>query len=109
MLVRRRKPVLLVGVAGTGKTTVLREYLESLDPMAMLTTTVNCNFYTNAMALQRQLEASVDKRSGKIYGPTAGKHMLYFIDDLNMAQVGAPLPSSLPEWNRCLCAATAWD
>ena len=81
MLVRRQKPVLLVGVAGTGKTTVLREYMETLDNMAIQAATVNCNYYTDAMAMQRQMESVVDKRSGKIYGPPAGKRVLYFIDD----------------------------
>ena len=42
------------------------------------------NFYTDAVTTQGQLEAPIEKRSGKSYGPPAGKVLVYFVDDLNM-------------------------
>ena len=74
-------PVLLVGGAGTGKTTLVREYLKSIDEV-MNGSTINMNYYTDAATLQAQLEMPIDKRSSKTYGPP-GK-LVYFVDDLNM-------------------------
>lgn len=85
VLVQRNKPVLLVGVAGTAKTTMVKQYMNQLDSDHMHSTVVNCNYYTDSLALQQQLESGIDKRSGRTYGPPPPKNMLYFIDDLNMA------------------------
>ena len=85
LLVRNSYPVMFVGSAGTGKTILVSDYLASLavtDTMFKFTT-INMNFYTDACALQLQLEQSIDKRSGKTYGPTGGR-LVYFIDDLNL-------------------------
>lgn len=46
------------------------------------------------MDLQRNLEASVEKRTKETYGPPMGKRLLIFMDDLNMPKV--PSPSSQP-------------
>lgn len=35
------------------------------------------------------LQGNVDKRSGKILGPAAGRHLIFFMDDLNMPTVDA--------------------
>ncbi|KAH8062602.1 dynein light chain binding protein [Aureococcus anophagefferens] len=82
-LVERRRPVMFVGSAGTGKTILVREFLRNL-PDDSLSATINMNYYTDAQALQRQLEQPIEKRSGKSYGPPAGKSLIYFVDDLNM-------------------------
>ena len=82
-LVKHRRPVLLVGPAGTGKTQVLGEYLKSMDEFHMFCK-INMNYYTDSLALQQQLEAPVEKRSGKMFGPPGQKKLVYFIDDLNM-------------------------
>lgn len=42
------------------------------------------------MDLQRNLEANVEKRTKDIYGPTMGKRLLVFIDDMNIPKVCAP-------------------
>ena len=75
--------MLLVGPAGTGKTQVLGEYLKSMDEFHMFCK-INMNYYTDSLALQQQLEAPVEKRSGKMFGPPGQKKLVYFIDDLNM-------------------------
>ena len=76
--------VLFVGSAGTGKTVLVRDFLRSLPIEKYNTATINMNFYTDAVTTQGQLEAPIEKRSGKSYGPPAGKVLVYFIDDLNM-------------------------
>jgi hypothetical protein len=76
--------------------------------------TINFSSRTTSMDLQRNLEASVEKRTKEIYGPPMGKRLLVFMDDLNMPRVGTCLlfsssPSpSLPSLNLhplhvCLC------
>ena len=77
-------PVMFVGVAGTGKTAVLKDYLKSLDQDHHVTDIINCNYYMDCVALQLLIEGPIDKRSGKIFGPPAGKHMTYYVDDVNL-------------------------
>ena len=50
---------------------------------------MNFNSYTDSKALQTVLQGNVDKRSGKILGPAAGRHLIFFMDDLNMPTVDA--------------------
>jgi dynein heavy chain len=89
MLVRNERHVMFVGSAGTGKTILVSDYLLSLAAMedTHKFVTINMNFYTDSFALQMQLEQSIDKRSGKTFGPAGGK-LVYFIDDLNLPEVG---------------------
>ncbi|CAK4109520.1 unnamed protein product [Aphanomyces euteiches] len=86
VLVNRQRPVLLVGGAGTGKTTILKSFLRNLDE-DMLHTCINMNFYTDSFKLQQQLEQVIDKRSGRMFGPPATKRLIYFIDDLNLPYI----------------------
>jgi len=91
---RRQKPALLVGVAGTGKTTAMKDYLadvkldrdsrEGIDSAA-----INLNSYTTSQALQAILMGSLDKRTGTVYGPPGQKKCIFFVDDLNMPYVDA--------------------
>ena len=85
MLVKNNRPVMMIGSAGTGKTMLVNDYLSSLTVAEenYKYVTINMNFYTDSSALQQQLEQSLDKRSGKSYGPNSGK-LIYFIDDLNL-------------------------
>jgi ABC-type dipeptide/oligopeptide/nickel transport system ATPase component len=100
LLVRLHQPVLMVGTAGTGKTTIVREYLSQLEAneLQFLYSNINLNAYTDAKGLQSIMETSLDKRSGRVYGPEANKRLVYFIDDLNMPYVdtyGTQSPSCL--------------
>lgn len=85
-LVARQRPVLLVGGSGTGKTTILTTFLREVDD-DMLSATITMNYYTDSAKLQQQLEAGIDKRSGRIFGPPATKKLIYFIDDLNLPYI----------------------
>ncbi|EQC33295.1 hypothetical protein SDRG_09276 [Saprolegnia diclina VS20] len=86
ILVNRQRPVLLVGGAGTGKTTILKTFCRSLDE-DMLHACINMNYYTDSFKLQQQLEQVIDKRSGRMFGPPATKKLIYFIDDLNLPYI----------------------
>lgn len=39
------------------------------------------------MDCQRNIEENVEKRSFKQYGPTGGRQLIVFIDDLNMPKI----------------------
>ena len=84
LLARVGAPVMFVGTAGTGKTTIIKDFLRNLDQDHWMTQDINMNYYTDSYALQQQLEGSIDKRSGHTFGPPTGKKLIYFVDDLNL-------------------------
>jgi Ni2+-binding GTPase involved in maturation of urease and hydrogenase len=53
-----RRPVMLVGNAGSGKTVLINNKLASLDGDETLVTTIPLNYYTNSLMLQ---QVSADK------------------------------------------------
>ncbi|PFH34573.1 dynein heavy chain family protein [Besnoitia besnoiti] len=81
--VRRRKPLLFVGTTGTGKTTVVKDYLRGL-PEEILSATINLNSYTDSKRLQGIIESHIEKRTGHSYGPAGNKRIIFYIDDFNM-------------------------
>ena len=84
---KRKKPVLFVGGAGTGKTQVIKDYLSTTKPEQVSHKTINFSSFTDAKALQRNIESMLDKKSGKTYGSAMNKILIAFIDDLNMPYV----------------------
>jgi dynein heavy chain len=82
------KGILYVGIAGTGKTTIVKDYFADCDnpinESDVLHTQINFNNYTSSMTLQTVVEGKVEKRTGVLFGPPVGKTLIYFIDDLNM-------------------------
>jgi len=85
-LVDLKRPVCLIGPAGSGKTAIVKGKLKDLseDFMSMV---VNFNYYTDSKLLQATLESVLVKKTGKNYGPPGNKKLIYFIDDLNMPQL----------------------
>uniref|UniRef100_A0A8C5XER9 Dynein axonemal heavy chain 9 n=1 Tax=Microcebus murinus TaxID=30608 RepID=A0A8C5XER9_MICMU len=88
-LLRRRRPVMLVGTAGTGKSVLVAAKLASLDPEEYLVKNVPFNYYTTSAMLQAVLEKPLEKKAGRNYGPPGNKKLVYFIDDMNMPEVDA--------------------
>uniref|UniRef100_A0A803VXV6 Dynein axonemal heavy chain 17 n=1 Tax=Ficedula albicollis TaxID=59894 RepID=A0A803VXV6_FICAL len=88
-LLQRRRPVLLVGTAGTGKSVLLGDTLCSLDTHLFLLRRVPFNYYTTSAVLQGVLEKPLEKKAGRNYGPPGSKRLVYFIDDLNAPRVDA--------------------
>ncbi|XP_065549401.1 dynein axonemal heavy chain 9 isoform X2 [Lathamus discolor] len=88
-LLERRRPVMLVGNAGTGKSVLVGDKLSSLDTDAYVVKKVPFNYYTTSAMLQGVLEKPLDKKAGRNYGPPGTKKLVYFIDDLNMPEVDA--------------------
>ena len=84
MHLKRRKPILFVGGAGTGKTQVIKDYLSTTKTDQVAYKTINFSSFTDAASLQRDIESMLDKKSGKTYGSAMNKTLIAFIDDLNM-------------------------
>lgn len=51
MHVKYKKGVLYVGSAGTGKTTIIKDYFSTLDKEFILSASINFNSYTDSRAL----------------------------------------------------------
>ncbi|XP_066468990.1 dynein axonemal heavy chain 9 [Tiliqua scincoides] len=86
-LLERRRPVMLVGNAGTGKSVLVGDKLSLLDSEEYLVKNVPFNYYTTSAMLQAVLEKPLDKKAGRNYGPPGNKKLIYFIDDMNMPEV----------------------
>ena len=82
-----RRPVMLVGNAGVGKTVLVGDKFASLDPDVMMVANVPFNYYTTSAMLQSVLEKPLEKKAGRNYGPPGTKKLVYFIDDMNMPEV----------------------
>ncbi|EDV92648.1 GH18884 [Drosophila grimshawi] len=82
-----KRPVLLVGEAGTSKTATIMQYLRNLNPAVNVILNINFSSRTSSLDVQRTLEAAVEKRTKDTYGPPMGKKIACFIDDMNMPQV----------------------
>uniref|UniRef100_A0A670JPV6 Dynein axonemal heavy chain 9 n=1 Tax=Podarcis muralis TaxID=64176 RepID=A0A670JPV6_PODMU len=86
-LLEKRRPVMLVGNAGTGKSVIVGDKLSLLDSEEYLVKNVPFNYYTTSAMLQAVLEKPLDKKAGRNYGPPGTKKLIYFIDDMNMPEV----------------------
>jgi dynein heavy chain len=82
-----KKGILYVGFAGTGKTTIIKDYFSNADKELCVCSSMSMNSYTDSKALQQVIEGNVDKRTGKFYGPPTGKTLMFFMDDLNMPKL----------------------
>jgi len=51
MLVGMRRPVMLCGPSGTGKTQIVNGMLSEFNPADILSSTINFNFYTTSAIL----------------------------------------------------------
>uniref|UniRef100_A0A8C8YTJ5 Dynein axonemal heavy chain 17 n=1 Tax=Prolemur simus TaxID=1328070 RepID=A0A8C8YTJ5_PROSS len=87
LLMAKSWPVMLVGNAGTGKSVLMGDKLESLSTDEYLVQALPFNFYTTSAMLQGVLEKPLEKKSGRNYGPPGTKKLIYFIDDMNMPEV----------------------
>ena len=81
--VNKKKPVLLVGDVGAGKTAMAHNSLFGSEaPFSVLL--INMSAQTSSNGVQNILEGRLEKRTKNVYVPVGGKAMLTFIDDFNM-------------------------
>jgi len=76
--------VLLVGGSGTAKTSTVLMFAQKFNNNEMMFKSVNFSSATTPGLFQRTIEAEVDRRTGKTYGPPHNKMMTVFLDDFSM-------------------------
>ncbi|PHJ21242.1 dynein heavy chain family protein, partial [Cystoisospora suis] len=86
-LINIHAPVMLIGLAGCGKSQLCRGLLRSLNKEIYASYAINFNFYTNSALLQTLLEQPLEKKAGRQYGPPGKLRLIYFLDDLNLPQL----------------------
>jgi dynein heavy chain len=82
-----KRPTLLVGGSGTAKTSTAYMFLHGFDEHVMMNKIVNFSSATTPFMFQKTVEAQLDKRGGKNFGPPNGKKMTVLIDDISMPLV----------------------
>ncbi|KAL4513647.1 hypothetical protein Ndes2526A_g04979 [Nannochloris sp. 'desiccata'] len=84
LLLKNGHSAMLVGGAGTGKTSTIKDLLKSLDSESYVTHILPLNSFHDGPTLQNALEAPLERKIGTRYGPPGTKKLIYFIDDANM-------------------------
>lgn len=99
MFISHRKPFLLFGPTGTGKSFYIKNYMMnklSLDQYFPFFITFTIQ--TSANFTQEMILSKLIKRKRGVYGPPIGKVCVIFVDDMNMPvkeQYGAQPPIEL--------------
>ena len=82
-----KQPVLLIGGPGTAKTSVCLMFFDTLNPDVQLLKRINFSAFTKPSLFQATMDGELDKRGGKSFGPSNGKRMTVFIDDVSMPTI----------------------
>lgn len=88
------KPVLFIGDAGTGKTAVVKHFLNTIPDLNNETLNtngytyksyiINFNSFTDSFNFQNMFESQIAQRFGNRFGPLGQTKLIFFLDDLNM-------------------------
>merc|ERR1719440_2079261 len=87
ILVRNEKHVLMTGPTGTGKTVNVNRHLQTGFPDTYVPICITFSAQTSANQTQDLIDSKCEKRRKGVYGPTAGKKFILFVDDINMPMV----------------------
>ena len=84
ILVRNNKHVLMTGPTGTGKTVNILGHLQNGLPEKYIPITISFSAQTSANQTQDLIDSKCEKRRKGVFGPSAGKEFIIFVDDVNM-------------------------
>lgn len=79
-----QRSTILVGGAGTAKTSVLLMYTSKFDKDKMLLKRINFSSATTPFNFQELIEAEVERKQSRTFVPIGDKRMTVFIDDMSM-------------------------
>jgi len=83
-LIEEHHSIMLIGLAGCGKTQSCLGLLKNLPTDIFMFYGVNMSYYTDSTLLQAMMENPLEKKAGKLYAPPGKLQLVYFVDDLNM-------------------------
>lgn len=86
-IAQQERAVLLIGEQGTGKTVIMKNYMKRMSPETHIGRSFNCSSATSPYQFQKTIENYVEKRLGNTFGPSNGRKMIVFIDDINLPQI----------------------
>lgn len=86
-LLKREYQVIHVGPTGTGKTSIINNFLFKLPRNKFIVNNLNFSARTTADQTQDIIMSKLMRLKKGVYGPSMDKKAIFFIDDLNM-----PLP-----------------
>jgi dynein heavy chain len=84
---RCHHPLLLIGVTGTGKTSIVNSFLSELSDMEYSYNIINLSAQTSSEKLQSIIESKLNTSTKRKFRPHNGKRGVIFIDDLNMPKL----------------------
>ena len=85
-LVGNGSHVLMTGPTGTGKSVNISDMLQSGFSDKFVPIIVNFSAQTGANQTQDLIDSKCEKRRKGVFGPSAGKRFILFVDDVNMPQ-----------------------
>jgi dynein heavy chain len=99
VFLENKKPLLFVGPTGTGKSTYVEHLMRhTISKEDFNTLTIAFSARTSANQAQQLLDDNLDRRKRGLFGPSHGKKMVLFVDDLNLPtleEYGASPPVEL--------------
>jgi dynein heavy chain len=75
--------LLMVGGSGSGKTALINDILAKFSK-DYTTSQYQSTYLSDSKVVQGLLEAVLEKKAGKNFGPIAAKHLVFFLDDMNL-------------------------
>jgi len=87
LVVKQQKAVLLIGEQGSAKTVMMKSFMRKANPEVYLNRSFNFSSATSPYQFQKTIESYVEKRMGNTFGPSNGKKMIVFIDDINLPEI----------------------
>lgn len=86
-IAQQERAVLLIGEQGTGKSVIMKNYMKKMSPETHIGRSFNFSSATSPYQFQKTIENYVEKRLGNTFGPSNGRKMIVFIDDINLPQI----------------------
>jgi len=78
------KSSMMIGAPGTAKTSTALMFIGKYSQDVMLSKRLNLSSATSPHGFQKNIEAEIERKTGKTFCPPGGKKMTFFIDDASM-------------------------